>query len=92
MRVGPAGPAFFVVRWPLAIAATREMQMTADMARRLKQEQGVAARVAAIIEPAIEDLGFRLVRVKLFGNTVQVMAERADGTMTVGGCEEMSAA
>ena len=64
--------------------------MTAGMATRLKRESGVAAKVAAIVEPAIEDLGYRLVRVKLSGSTLQIMAERPDGSMTVGGCEEIS--
>jgi ribosome maturation factor RimP len=62
---------------------------------RLVVESGVAARVATIIEPAIVDLGFRLVRVRVTGQngcTVQIMAERPDGTMTVEGCEEISQA
>ncbi len=62
---------------------------------RLITETGVAARVAAIAEPVIEDLGFRLVRVKvsgLNGCTVQIMAEREDGTMTVEDCEAVSRA
>lgn len=62
---------------------------------RLVVEGGVAARVAAIVEPAIMDLGYRLVRVRVTaqnGCTVQIMAERPDGTMTVEGCEEVSQA
>ena len=62
---------------------------------RLITETGVAARVASIAVPVIEDLGFRLVRVKvsgLNGCTVQIMAERADGTMTVEDCEAVSRA
>lgn len=62
---------------------------------RLIKEQGLDARVAAIAEPVIEDLGYRLVRVRVSGQngcTVQVMAERPDGTMTVAGCEEISRA
>jgi len=62
---------------------------------RLIVEQGVAARVAAIAEPLLHGLGFRLVRVRISGlpgMTVQVMAERPDGTMTVGGCEAISRA
>lgn len=62
---------------------------------RLVVETGVAARVAAIIEPVILDLGYRLVRVKItsqHGCTVQIMAEAPDGTMTVEGCEEVSKA
>jgi ribosome maturation factor RimP len=63
--------------------------------QRLITETGVAARVASIANPVIEDLGFRLVRVKvsgLNGCTVQIMAERPDGTMTVEDCEAVSRA
>ena len=64
--------------------------MVADMAKRMQVETGVAAKVARLVEPAIEELGFRLVRVRLTGNTLQIMAERPDGTMTVGGCQDIS--
>jgi len=70
-------------------------QDDATRERRFITETGVAARVAAIVEPVLADLGFRLVRVKvsgLNGCTVQVMAERPDGTMTVEGCEQISRA
>src|SRR5918912_250300 len=63
--------------------------------RRFITETGVAARVAPIVEPVLADLGFRLVRVKvsgLNGCTVQIMAERPDGTMTVEDCEAASRA
>ena len=69
-----------------------------DQARpddRLIRETGVAARVANIIEPVLGDLGFRLVRVKVTaqnGCTVQIMAERPDGTMNVEDCETASKA
>jgi ribosome maturation factor RimP len=62
---------------------------------RLVVEPGVAGRVAAIAEPVVEGLGFRLVRVRmsgLAGCTLQVMAERADGTMTIEDCETVSRA
>src|SRR5271166_6443405 len=62
---------------------------------RLIVEQGMAARVAAIAEPVIVDLGYRLVRVTitgLDGCTVQIMAERPDRTMTVDDCETVSRA
>jgi ribosome maturation factor RimP len=62
---------------------------------RLIGEQGIAARVAAISEPVLAGIGYRLVRVKisgLDGCTVQVMAERPDGTMTVEDCEAVSRA
>jgi ribosome maturation factor RimP len=61
--------------------------------RRIITETGLDARVAAIAEPVIEDLGFRLVRVKISardGLTVQVMAERDDGTIGVDECEAIS--
>jgi ribosome maturation factor RimP len=60
---------------------------------RLIVEQGVAARVAAIAEPVLVGIGYRLVRVKisgLDGCTVQIMAERPDGTMMVEDCETVS--
>lgn len=62
---------------------------------RIVVENGVAARVAAIVETPIMDLGYRLVRVRVTGQngcTVQIMAEKPDGTMTVEGCEEISQA
>jgi len=75
------------------------MDDTADtavkMERRLIAELGAAARVAAIAEPVIEGLGYRLVRVRisgLAGCTVQIMAERPDGTMTIEDCEAVSRA
>jgi ribosome maturation factor RimP len=75
------------------------MDDTADtavnMERRLIAELGAAARVAAIAEPVIEGLGYRLVRVRisgLAGCTVQIMAERPDGSMTIEDCEAVSRA
>jgi ribosome maturation factor RimP len=62
---------------------------------RLIDETGVAARVAHIAVPVLADLGLRLVRVKISaqaGTTVQIMAERPDGTMTVDDCERVSQA
>ena len=62
---------------------------------RLIVEPGLSARVAAIAEPVIEDLGYRLVRVKVSGAegcTVQIMAEQPDGSMTVEDCEAVSRA
>jgi ribosome maturation factor RimP len=62
---------------------------------RLIVEPGLSARVASIAEPVIEQLGYRLVRVKVssaHGCTVQIMAERPDGTMAVEDCETVSRA
>jgi ribosome maturation factor RimP len=74
---------------------TSEPTASSAQEPRLVVESGVAARVAMIIEPAIVDLGYRLVRVRVTaqnGCTVQIMAERPDGSMTVEGCEEISQA
>jgi ribosome maturation factor RimP len=62
---------------------------------RLVIETGVAARVAALATPVLEQLGFRLVRARLMnqnGQVLQIMAERPDGTMTVDDCEAASQA
>ncbi|HEY6380458.1 MAG TPA: ribosome maturation factor RimP [Pseudolabrys sp.] len=62
---------------------------------RLIVEPGLSARVASIVEPVIEQLGYRLVRVRVSGAegcTVQIMAERPDGSMTVEDCEAVSRA
>src|SRR5262249_28518313 len=62
---------------------------------RLIAEQGLGARIAAIAGPVLEGLGYRLVRVRisgLAGCTVQVMAERPDGSMTIEDCEAVSRA
>ena len=67
--------------------------MTLSADTRLIVENGVAARMAKVVEPSIEHLGYRLVRVKISaqnGCTVQIMAERPDGTMTVEDCETIS--
>ena len=58
-------------------------------------ENGVDARIASIVEPEIEALGFRLVRVQLSGQngaTLQVMVERPDGMIDVSECEAVSRA
>ena len=78
--------------------------MTAQMAAttgessgddRIIRESGIDARVASVVAPVLKGMGFRLVRVRLSGQnglTLQIMAERNDGTMTVEDCEEVSRA
>ena len=66
-----------------------------DTEARLIVEQGLAARLASIVEPVLVGLGYRLVRVRILGLdgcTVQVMAERPAGIMTMGDCEAVSRA
>jgi ribosome maturation factor RimP len=60
---------------------------------RIFGETGVAGEIATLVEPTLNDLGFRVVRVTISGRngtTVQIMAERPDGTMTVEDCAEVS--
>jgi len=62
---------------------------------RLITEPGRAARVAAIAEPVLGGLGYRLVRVRISGAAgciVQIMAERPDGAMSIEDCEAASRA
>src|SRR6202011_2218121 len=62
---------------------------------RLVVEPGMAARVSAVAGPVLQGMGYRLVRIKIsgeFGCTVQIMAERPDGTMLIDDCEAISEA
>ena len=52
-------------------------------------------RLAEILTPAIEGMGFELVRIRLMGGKtplLQIMAERPDGTIEVDDCAEISTA
>jgi len=74
---------------------TQAADTGATMERRLIVETGLAARVAAVAEPVIEECGYRLVRIRVSGElgcTVQVMAERSDGSMQIEDCETVSRA
>jgi len=103
LRVGPGrDPLFFIAPGPMAerqaAAEAGEMRNSSGDALdepRLLTESGLARRVGAIVEPPLRDLGLRLVRVKISaadGTTVQIMAERPDGSMTVDDCERASVA
>ena len=62
---------------------------------RLVVEPGMAARVSAVAGPVLQALGYRLVRIKISGEagcTVQIMAERPDGSMQIDDCEAISRA
>jgi ribosome maturation factor RimP len=100
--VGPdRDPLFFYTSGPSFRRETQAMNTTTDATDerrdgnepRLIAEHGVAARVAAVAEPVIEGLGYRLVRVRisgLSGCTLQIMAERPDGSMQIEDCEAVS--
>lgn len=52
-------------------------------------------RLAEIVTPVIEDMGFELVRIRLMGGktaTLQIMAERPDGGIEVDECAAISTA
>jgi ribosome maturation factor RimP len=55
---------------------------------------GLEARIAEIVAPSLEGMGYELVRVAVIGRerpTVQIMADRADGSaITVDDCEAIS--
>jgi ribosome maturation factor RimP len=62
---------------------------------RFIQETGLASDLAQLVEPVLDGLGFRLVRIEISGRdgkTVQIMAERPDGSMTIDDCEVVSKA
>ncbi len=52
-----------------------------------------ASHLEPVFEPVIEKAGFRLVRLRIMGGaakTLQVMAERPDGSMDVEGCATLT--
>src|SRR5437588_11154518 len=62
---------------------------------RLVVEPGAAARVSAVAGPVLQGMGYRLVRIKISGEsgcTVQIMAERPDGSMQIEDCGSISSA
>ena len=56
--------------------------------------QGLEAKVAALIAPSLDGMGYELVRVLILGRdrpTVQIMADRADGSqISVEDCERIT--
>ncbi|MBN9305074.1 MAG: ribosome maturation factor RimP [Devosia sp. 67-54] len=61
--------------------------------KRYIRETGLEQRIARIVEPVANDLGYALVRVKVTqenGCTLQIMAEDADGRFTIADCERLS--
>src|SRR5262245_64502851 len=68
--------------------------MTFDLTeKRYVKETGLEARIARIVEPVANDLGFSLVRIKVTqenGCTLQIMAEDANGRFAITDCERLS--
>jgi ribosome maturation factor RimP len=64
-----------------------------DLQKRFSRESGLAARIAGLAEPVIEELGYRLVRVKISGqsaSTLQIMVDRPDRAIMVDDCALIS--
>ena len=69
--------------------------MFGSMINDLIAKAAIDQRLAEIITPVIEDLGFELVRVRLMSGketTLQVMADNADGGIDVDNLAEISTA
>jgi ribosome maturation factor RimP len=61
--------------------------------KRYVKETGLEQRIAAIVEPVANDLGYSLVRVKVTaenGTTLQIMAEDKNGRFAITDCERLS--
>lgn len=61
----------------------------------LVAKAAIDKRLAAIVRPTIEGMGFELVRLRLMGgrkNTLQIMAERPEGWIEVEDCARISRA
>src|SRR5271166_382733 len=92
-------PLFFIAPKPMVVspyppyAASTSLEGLDEP--RLIEDSGLALRVGRIAMLTLRDLGLRLVRAKISaaaGATVQVMAERPDGVMTIDDCERASIA
>lgn len=73
--------------------ATAIQQGAGAPTERFLRETGPAADIAALAEPVLEDMGFRLVRVVMSrrdGATIQIMADKAGGTINVDDCAHIS--
>jgi ribosome maturation factor RimP len=82
---------------PTTLSADANLLADTDLLSepRLVVEPGMAARVSAVAAPVLQAMGYRLVRIKISGEagcTVQIMAERPDGSMLIEDCEAVSKA
>jgi len=78
-----------------SLNAAEDISVSDRAESRIVREEGLDARVASVVAPVIEDLGYRLVRVRMIqhnGLTMQIMAERPDGSISVNDCESISRA
>lgn len=80
-----------LARFFVASACNRRLDDMNDLIARA----AIDRRIAEIIVPVIEDMGYELVRVRLMTGksaTLQVMAQRPDGTIEVDDCAQISTA
>ena len=74
--------------------ANQEVTVAFDLnEKRYVKETGLEQRIAQIVEPVANDLGYALVRVKITqenGCTLQIMAEDANGRFAITDCERLS--
>jgi ribosome maturation factor RimP len=70
------------------------VRLTFDLTeKRYVKETALEARIARIVEPVANDLGYSLVRVRITqenGCTLQIMAEDANGRFAITDCERLS--
>ena len=88
MGAGPA-PALFVILYP-GTPAPLPFDLTE---KRYIKETGLETRIARIVEPVANDLGYSLVRIKVTqenGCTLQIMAEDQNGRFAIADCERLS--
>ena len=99
IRSGPFARSFLLGDPPTLSHVSRESwpqpmpNRSSSADRRFGKESGAEREVADLAEPVLDELGFRLVRVKVSGRdggTVQVMADRPDGQMTIDDCASIS--
>lgn len=70
--------------------------MASEIANLIIGEAPEVARIRVLLAPVAEDMGFEIVRIRFLGGegrrTLQIMAERPDGTMDIGSCAALSRA
>lgn len=75
--------------------ADRDHDRALPASNDLIAKTAIDRRLAEIIAPVIEDLGFELVRIRLQGGktaTLQIMADRPEGGINVDDCADISTA
>ena len=83
-----APPGVRTGRWPVFLCLESVMN---DLIAKASLDR----RIAEIVTPVVEDLGFEVVRVRLMGGkskTLQIMAERPEGGIEVDDCALISTA